>query len=443
MKELNLPKTFKCSCGKTHSMTVDKVVTGGGAIEYLPKAIKLYGAKKAFVVADKNTYAAAGERACEVLKAAGIDYSLHVFDKDRLVPDEYAVGSVMLHIDGNADIIIGVGSGVINDTCKILANIKNVPYIIVATAPSMDGYASSTSSMEVDNFKVSVKSKCPEVIIGDTDILKKCPEKMLKAGLGDMLAKYVSIGEWRISNVVLGEYFCEEIANIVRKALKACVDNAEGLLKRDEKAVEAVFEGLVLGGTAMSYVGMSHPASGVEHYFSHVYDMRHLAFGTPADLHGIQCAIGTFSACKIYDYVKTLTPDENKATKSMREFDKETWFRNLKKYIGKGADSMIEADKKILKYDEKKHAARFKTIKDNWCKIVKIMNEEIPSSAFIKDIANKTGLPTTSEEIGLPSIEAPIVFAVTKDIRDKYVLSRLCLDLGVLTEASALLFSEN
>ena len=63
----------------------------------------------------------------------------------------------------------------------------------------------------------------------------------------------------------------------------------KGISKQYERT-QAVFDGLVIGGIAMAYAGVSHPASGVEHYFSHVWDMRGLEFGTKVDLHGIQCA---------------------------------------------------------------------------------------------------------------------------------------------------------
>ena len=138
------------------------------------------------------------------------------------------------------------------------------------------------------------------VMVGDIDVLNGAPVFMAKAGLGDMLAKYVSICEWRIAHLITGEYYCETIAEMVRVALKKCVDNAEGLLKRDEEAIKAVFEGLIIGGVAMSYAGVSRPASGVEHYFSHVWDMRALEFGTSMDLHGIQCAIGTLISARIF-----------------------------------------------------------------------------------------------------------------------------------------------
>ena len=185
------------------------------------------------------------------------------------------------------------------------------------------------------------------MIIGDIDILKQAPEHMLKAGLGDMLAKFVSIAEWRIGNLITGEYYCERVAQLIRSALKKCVDNAEGLLKRDEAAVEAVFEGLVIGGVAMAYAGVSRPASGVEHYFSHVWDMRGLEFGTPVDLHGIQCAMGTMKAVELYEVIKTVTPDREKAYAAVEAFNYSDWSNQLRIFLGKSGDTMIAQERKV------------------------------------------------------------------------------------------------
>ena len=287
-----------CPCGKSHTIAIDEVVIGSGVVDRLPEFVRKYG-KKPFVVADVNTFAAAGERVCNLLKATDIPFGSFVFKDTALEPDEHAVGAAFMHYDKTCDVIVGVGSGVINDICKILSNLTGKPYIIVATAPSMDGYASATSSMSRDGVKISLNSRCADVIIGDTDILKTAPAHMLRSGLGDMLAKFVSIAEWRIAHLITGEYYCEEVAQLIRDAVKKCVDNAEGLLKGEEAAIEAVFEGLVIGGVAMAYAGVSRPASGVEHYFSHVWDMRGLEFGTKVDLHGIQCAMATMKAVEL------------------------------------------------------------------------------------------------------------------------------------------------
>jgi len=424
----------QCTCGKTHTVAIDDVVVGKGVIARLPEFVAKYGAKKPFILADCNTYKAAGEAVADILKTNGIAYSSYVFQNDALEPDEEAVGSAIMHYDSSCDLIIGVGSGVINDIGKILSNVTGRKYIIVGTAPSMDGYASATSSMSMDGLKVSLNSRCADVIIGDIDILKQAPEHMLKAGLGDMLAKYVSIAEWRIAHIITGEYYCERVAQLIRTALKKCVDNAEGLLKRDEAAVQAVFEGLVIGGVAMAYAGVSRPASGVEHYFSHVWDMRGLEFGTQVDLHGIQCAMGTMKAVELYEAVKGMTPDREKAFAYVEAFDPEQWNEQLRHFLGNSAETMIAQERKERKYDKSTHPARFQKIVDNWDAILQILEQELPSAETLSNVMDVIGISKDLNTIGVDEACAKMTFKATKDIRDKYVLSRLAWDLGILEE---------
>ncbi len=423
-----------CPCGKPHGKVSCEVLTGSGALKKLPELMERLEGKHAFILADKNTYTAAGMQVETVLKNSGKPYSTYVFNKDSLEPDEWATGSAFMHLDSSADIIIGVGSGVINDICKILSATSNKKYIIVATAPSMDGYASASSSMTRDGLKISLPSRCADAIVGDTDILKNAPLHMLRSGIGDMLAKYISIAEWRIAHIITGEYYCESIADLVRKALKKCVDNADGLLKRDEQAVEAVFEGLIIGGVAMAYAGVSRPASGVEHYFSHVWDMRGCELGTPVDLHGIQCGVGTLYAARIYDQIRGITPNKEKALAYVESFDLEKYNTALREYIGSGAETMIEAEKKDGKYNKEKHKARLDTICEHWDEIQGIISEEIPTAREIEKLLDTIEAPKSCADFGLSEKDNKRTFEATKDIRDKYVLSRLCFDLGILDE---------
>jgi len=428
-----------CPCGKPHTVAIDEVVVGSGVIRRIPEFVKKYGAKRPFVLADVNTFAAAGEQVCAILKEAEIPYSSYVFPQKNLEPDEHAVGAAVMHFDTKCDLIIGVGSGVINDIGKILSNVSGRKYIIVGTAPSMDGYASATSSMSMDNLKTSLNSRCADVIIGDVDILKNAPEHMLKAGLGDMLAKYVSIAEWRIAHIITGEYYCEEVAQLIRGALKKCVDNASGLLQRDEAAIHAVFEGLVIGGIAMAYAGVSRPASGVEHYFSHVWDMRGLEFGTKVDLHGIQCAMATAKAVKLYEYVSQLRPDAPKAARYVADFDYSDWANQLRAFLGASADTMIALESREGKYNKDTHKARFDLIAENWDRILQIIREELPTSAQFQEIMDTVGISTDLNVLDVDNTCAKQTFRATKDIRDKYVLSRLAWDLGILEELCNLL----
>lgn len=423
-----------CKCGKDHLCAVLEVVTGIGAINLLPEKLRLIGAKKPFVLADKNTYAACGEKVEKILKKEKIAFSSYVFPYGDIKPDEKAVGSAIMHFDSSCDVVVGVGSGVINDIGKILANVSQRKYVIVATAPSMDGYASATSSVDRDGLKLSLQSRCADIIIGDTDILKNAPEKSLVSGLGDIIAKYISIAEWRISNLINGEYYCEDIAALIRRSVKLCVENAEGLKRREDAAVEAVFNGLVYAGAAMSFANASRPASGNEHYFSHIWDMRALEFGTNSSTHGIQCAIGTLICAKLYEKLRSITPDKEKAVYAVKNFSLSSHQKDLRRFLGKGAETMIGLEKKENKYSLEKYEKRIDSIIDNFDGIKKIVSEEIPSAETLEKLLDSVSCPKTPKEIGIDPSVIPETFAATKDIRDKYILSRLVFDLGLTDE---------
>ena len=274
MKEITVQSlnNKKCDCNREHIFN-SEIISGEGAINSLPDVLNKLGAKKVFLLADKNTYKVAGEKVLSLLSGANISLSKFVFSEDHVHPDDYNVGLAFMNYDTGADIVVAVGSGVINDIGKILSSVANKPYIIVATAPSMDGYASATSSVTREGLKISLNTKCADVIIGDTDILATAPIKMMLSGLGDMIAKYTSICEWRIGAIVTGEYYCENIASLVRSAVKKCIDNASGLLSRDKTAVSAVFDGLVATGVACFvtftvYSLVSVPFSAVTVYFT-------------------------------------------------------------------------------------------------------------------------------------------------------------------------------
>lgn len=423
-----------CACGKVHKTDVENCVIEEGAVNRIPEYAKKYNATKAFIVADVNTYPIAGEKIENMLKENGIGSVHYIYQQKRLEPDEHAMGSLVMHFDAECDLIIGIGSGVINDICKVFAYQTKRPYIIVATAAYMDGYAARTSTMPVDRIKTTIPAKSPDVIIGDLDVLTGAPKHMAAAGLGDMMAKYVSICEWRISNLINGEYYCERVAEFTRQSRDACVQNSEGLMKQDKDSMKKLFEGLINCGKAIDYSGVSRPGGGVEHYFCQMLDMRGLEFGTSTASHGVQCALGTLYAIKCYQKLKNIVPNREKALKYAEKFDFDAWSNTLREFLGKGAEPMIALEYKEKKYDRDKHKQRLEIIINNWQNILKIIDEELPTVTEFERLLKSIGLPTSLEEIGIPHSELPLTMKCTKDIRDKYILPRLLWDLGVLDD---------
>ena len=430
--------SFECACGRTHSQGVSRVVIEAGAVKHLPEFLEAIGCKKPFLLSGHETFAAAGETVMKVLDECGYSYGKYVFEKSPVRPTEFTVGSAVMHFDYSCDCIVGIGSGVINDTGKLLARATGREYIIVATAPSMDGFVSGTSSMDVDGLKVSLYSKAPWGVIGDLDILKNAPMHLLRSGVGDMLAKLTSLCEWSLAEIIVGEDYCPVIAALIEKAVDRVLTKSKDLLTRDAEAVRAVMEGLVLAGVAMNYAGVSRPASGMEHYFSHIWDMRSLAFeDAQFEQHGIQAGMGTLYTLRAYEEFLKLVkrPDHEKAMNFVAGFSNDDWNRQLLAFVGPGAEAMIEGENREHKYDIKKHEKRLAIIEANWDKIVELISALMPSKELCR-LMESLGIPTSARCIGYTDDQVRTTFTMTKDIRDKYVGTRLFWDLGVLDEVA-------
>ena len=103
---------------------------------------------------------------------------------------------------------------------------------------------------------------------------------------------------------------------------------------------------------------------------------------------------------------------------------------------------MIEAEERDGKYDPARHAARLEVLISRWGEIQAIIRDEIPRAQVIRDLLRTVGAPTTPEEIGQKREELPTTFSATRDVRDKYGLSRLVWDLGLCDLADAILLGE-
>jgi len=424
---------FECDCGRHHEAGLKYLKIGRNAVRYTKDALQAIGISKPFIVCDQNTRRAAWAQVKAQLDEAGIDYQLFCFEDAHIEPDEHAVGALCMAFDPSCDGIMAIGSGVINDCCKVLAHAVGCPQMVVGTAPSMDGYASNSSSMIQNRVKVTLYNACPGAIIADTEIMKDAPERMLWAGLGDMLAKYIALCEWRISHMVTGEYYCESVAGLMRSSLVKIVANAPRLMERDPDVIGAVAEGLILSGLAMAFAQISRPASGLEHYFSHLWEMFALDRGLPAELHGIQVGVGTYLTFQIYDRLRKMRPDRETAEKAMASFDPAAWEEHMHRIFGKAAQALIDKEYAVWhKNDPAQHQKRMDVILENWDAVLKIAEEELPATEKIVALMEKVGMPIHPADIGENEQDTYDAFIASRDIRDKYLTSSLLWDVGLL-----------
>lgn len=422
-----------CPCGREHLAGIKYLRIGRDATHALPEGLAAIGCKRPFVVCDRHTRQAALGKALAALGAAGLTYTVYEFPMERVEPDEFSVGSLCMAFDPTCDGVLAVGSGVVNDCCKTLAHALRLPQAVLCTAPSMDGYASNSAAMIRSRVKVTLYNAPPGAIIADTLILKDAPAHMLKAGLGDMLAKYVALCEWRISHIVTGEYYCEAVAGLMRRSLAAVCDAAPRLLTRDPEVVGAVAEGLILSGIAMSMAQVSRPASGLEHYFSHLWEMFALERNQPQALHGLQVGVGTLLTLRMYDRLRRLSPSRETAERAMRAFSPAAWEQNVRRVFGAAAQTLIDSENTLWhKNDPAQHAQRLERILANWEQLTAIMAQELPETAAIEALMRAAGLPMAPADISVNAQDVRDAFLCSRDIRDKYLTSSLLWDLGLM-----------
>ncbi len=311
-----MPQTeFDCSCGKHHNFSVHDMSIRKGAIEDLPKMAEPFKDGKILVVFDNHTYKVAGKRAVELLKENGFNVKELLFDTgdDILIPDEKTLGRIVQEQDLDTSLMVAVGSGVINDSVKFVTSRSGLPYIIVATAPSMDGYVADGAPIFSQGYKYSPVAHLTYGLVGDTDILKTAPQDLIQAGYGDVVGKITAIADWDLAVKANNDYRCDTCVTLVNRALDKCFAKAEGLKDRDPESLGALLEALTLTGVAMALVNISRPASGAEHMLSHFWEMDYIARGLNPNHHGIQVGVATPIIARFFEELADILPEETGA----------------------------------------------------------------------------------------------------------------------------------
>ena len=299
--------TIDCECGRRHTVNIDNVIVERGALSKLPQILSEYKNKKTLMVSDPNTYEACGRQVEEILE--GFNITSFIYKDKHIDANLHYTGRLLVEVDPSYEFILGVGSGVINDICRTVSYRVGVPYAIVGTAASMDGYASTISPTFIDGQKFSVPGTLARSIVGDLDVLEKAPDIMVKAGFGDVLGKAIGRSDWTLGAKITGEHICPTCINIVKNAYNKCVANIDGIKTSESGAVKAVFEALVLSGMVIALYDDSRPASGSEHMFAHYWDIVAINGNRSHPLHGISVGVGTYVAALIYEMVEESLPE--------------------------------------------------------------------------------------------------------------------------------------
>lgn len=312
---------FDCTCGRHHTLAIKKIAIGTGVITQLPDLAAEFKRRQVYMVSDNNTWKAAGIQSYQIMTDAGYQIKSYIFDRGdaMLIPDELAIGTMLMEMPRETALIIAVGSGTLNDMAKYLSSRTGIPYIIVCTAPSMDGYVSDGAPLICNGEKISYVATLAYGVVGDIDIMKQAPMHMIHAGLGDVLGKLTALTDWSLAVAMIDEYRCDTCVKLVEEALRKCVELAPALKERNDEAILYLIEALTLTGVTMAIVGVSRPASGSEHLLSHYWEMDFIARHRYPELHGVKVGVATPIVAEIYERLSDELPLETKAMAPKRE----------------------------------------------------------------------------------------------------------------------------
>lgn len=358
---------------------------------------------KALIVADKNTWKAAGEQVFNFMKEGGVECDCFIFQMDEFHADAVYSEEILQRMNEKNIIPVAVGSGVINDLCKLAALRAEVPYMVVATAASVDGYSSSGSAVTVDGAKVNIECHAPKVILADTIVLASAPKEMTAAGYADLAAKIPAGGEWMIADLFGTEPINDDAWKILYEILPEMISDPEGIASGDPCAIGVLFAGLTLSGIAMQVAHSSRPASCAEHLYSHWLDMTGHTFRGKLQSHGFQVGVGTLTTCAFFDELLKMDLSQLDVDSCVAEWPSLEEEQERARLIFKDFPIPELGYTEITKKYNDKETVRTQLtkIKNNWPELRERLRKQVYSFDKMREMFRIAGAPTDAEDIGV------------------------------------------
>ena len=395
-----------CECGRDHICPIETVEIGPKALDVLEEKCRNF--ETIVLLADENTWEACGKMVAEKLSAKKPTVVVMPYGKERLVPNEDAVAYAEARMPEKVDLIVGVGSGVINDMSRYISFKRGISYYIVATAPSMDGYASSVAAMLFGGMKTTLPAHTPKAIFAVSEVIRNAPMEMLQAGYGDIVGKFSCLNDWKLGALLYDEYYCQKVYDILYETAVTVRDLADGILARDAEAVDALMAALVAAGITIAYVGNSRPASGSEHHLSHFFEITGLQGNLPYFDHGLDVLYSSVLTARMREQIAKSQPVR-------REINKAAWEKEIKRVYTGSAEGVFALQKEYGMYEQDDYPI----IVEKWDEICKLM-QEAPNGAEAEKMVEAIGLHFSNMEkmYGIDKLRDCVVYG--KDIRDRH-----------------------
>ncbi|MCB9101658.1 MAG: iron-containing alcohol dehydrogenase [Anaerolineales bacterium] len=407
------------------------IYIGPNAAEQLIEYSHKYSQDKFMIVADENTYAAAGQSLETQLKVAGFDVKTALLTGAEIIADEHYFIDVMLQAGQEARTYLAVGSGSITDITRFVSFHTRTDFIAFPTAASVDGYTSAGAPSVIAGFKKTVMCHSPQAVFGDLAVLSAAPQVMTASGFGDMLGKYIALADWQIGHLLWDEPFDAEICGRVQTALQNCVDHAAAIGQASTEGLQVLLDGLIESGFCMLDFNGSRPASGAEHQISHHLEMKLIEQHRPAVLHGAKVGASTIIMARLYDKLRQVSREKALERLEGAELTPADEHRQaIRAAYPAIADKVMAEQSKFLAMTEADFD-RFKhKIADHWTEIQAIA-ATVPSPDQLAAWLTQVGGATTLQSLGFSDAEVAEAVKNAHYLRDRFNVDKLVHVIGL------------
>jgi glycerol-1-phosphate dehydrogenase [NAD(P)+] len=374
------------------------------------------------LVADEDTFAALGHRVERALAPA--------FAVQRIVlphqphADADTLARLTAGLDERTRGVVAVGSGTINDLCKLAALARGCPQVVFATAPSMNGYTSVSASITEAGIKRSVRAVTPIGAFFDLSVLAAAPVRLIRAGLGDSVCRPTAQADWLLAHLLLGRPYRELPFTLLAGDEAGLFSQAGALVTGDLTAMRHLVRTLVLSGFGMTLCGGSYPASQGEHLLSHYVDMMRSP-DVPIALHGEQIGVCALAMARLQDTILALeAPPVLHPTTVQRE--------DLVRHFGPERGDACWRELLPKRLDQQRADQLNARLAAGWSEMRARIAAVTLRAADMTSVLVAAGAPITPNDIGWPRQLFDDALAHAREIRDRYTF----LDLAAEIEAA-------
>jgi glycerol-1-phosphate dehydrogenase [NAD(P)+] len=414
------PATGRPLVVATRSIVIERSLDGAEAELMGPLGL----GDRLAVISDRNTFDALGRRVERALAAVGSVVGI-VLDAPKA---DLATAREVRARATAADALVAVGSGTINDLCKLVAFETGRPYVVFATAPSMNGYLTATASIATDDFKGSLPARAPVAALFDLDVLAAAPAHLIRAGIGDSICRTTAQTDWLLGHCLRDAPYSDTPYLLQIEDEAVVLGRAAAIVAADLDGIRALTRLLVLAGLGMGIVGGSEPASMGEHLISHYIDM--MARPHPGSLHGEQVGVATLTMSRLQHAVlNSSQPPEVRPTRVDEA--------ELRARYGPGLGERCVAELKAKSLD--RHAAKRMTARlgEIWPVMTARLREVMLPTARLEETIAATGAPATASDLGLEPRFYRSAVRHAREIRRRYSILDLAGDAGLLNDFAA------